>query len=241
MNPFGAVDISKFNLSEGEKIRLNSGLQVTLKYATLENVREIAQLVQSVRLANDKKPEGYIQAAIDQRNVRGENYFEEYTRKKLDTAKTIIAIVNNEIVGVVTFEALPVGTADVVTAINGKDKTGNPPSFDIREVASAVNTKGWGATTIGELHKIYIDEKHQKKGLGDLLFRCAANSLTDMGFEKVLINTVAGNKGIEKFLTDRGAILGARITEHNTRNGFVFDVLCNLWVVNTKAPTPVPA
>jgi GNAT superfamily N-acetyltransferase len=224
---------------EGINVRLRDGKTlVTLKYADAADSRFLAHLVQEQRLANDTTVvPGYIESAVVQRDEQGRNFFETYWDNKFaantPNAKTIKAVINGTIVGVSRFEAYASSdSADIVAAIRASKDPSVKPSFDLKGVNKNVDLDAWLSETWGEGHQFYIDKDHHGKGLGDILFDCATVSLGKMGCNKMLINALSGNHAALSFYKHKGAICGAKIVEHNTRNNRVFTVPCNLLAVN---------
>lgn len=237
---------------EGIRVRLgDEQTLVSLKYADAQDSRALARLVQEQRLANDTTVvEGYIESARDQRDEKGRNFFQAYWDNKFaaenPNARTIKAVIDGKIVGVSRFEAYDKPeNADIVTAIKAsKDPENANPPFDLLEVNKTLNLDAWQTCKWGEGHQFYIDAEHHGKGLGNSLFDCAIVSLGKMGCDRMLLNALSGNTDALSFYEHKGAVWGAKIVEHNTRNGIVYTVPCDLLGVDCtesrRSLTPRP-
>jgi len=252
MSVFDAVsfksEFSKMSLEDIEEsfrkgadvLLRNRKVTVTLKYADECDYKDLAHVVREQRLLNDTTVvPWYIESAVAQRGKNGWDFFDEYWFNKLQAAarnpkiKAVKAIVGGQIIGVSRFEAYDSpDSADIVTAIKATmDPENVKPSFDLRHVNKRCTKENWISKNWGELHQYYMDISYHDMGLGSVLFDCATLSLGKMGCDMMLINALSDNYVALDFDAYKDAILGARITEHNTRNNKIFNVPCDLLAV----------
>lgn len=80
-----------------------------------------------------------------------------------------------------------------------------------------------------ELNWLYRDPDAETRGVASRLFQLAAEESVKRGYQQIVVNLLQGKPGLEAYYQRAGLRPLARIVEHNTRNGQVFEVPCWLY------------